>query len=189
MEPEFQAWPKIQRWENETYVITEKIDGTNGCIIVTSYGDIFAQSRSPILDESSEGDNYGFCKQVKGNKDGLLKLGVGYYYGEWWGQGINRNYGLKERRFSLFNIWMPEIPECVYRVPVIEKTLEKSHARLNEFGSQAAPGFMNPEGLVMAATQNRGVRYKYIINEQKIKPYFHILEPGRSSSVGRTAAL
>lgn len=165
MEPEFQAWPKIPRWENESYVITEKIDGTNGCIIITEDGDIFAQSRSKILDETKAGDNFGFCKWVYGHKDELLKLGVGYHYGEWWGQGIQRNYGLNERRFSLFNIWITEWPECVSKVPVIEKTLEKAHARLNALGSQAAPGFMKPEGLVLCATQNRGVRYKYIINE------------------------
>src|SRR5882724_4022501 len=160
MEPEFQAWPKIPRWENESYVITEKIDGTNGCIIITPDGDIFAQSRSRVLTESSDGDNYGFCKWVRGNKDQLFSLGVGYHYGEWWGQGIQRNYGMTEKVFSLFNIWIPECPECVRKVPVIEKTLEKAHARLNELGSQAAPGFLNPEGLVMSATQNRGVRYK-----------------------------
>ncbi|HEY1645924.1 MAG TPA: RNA ligase family protein [Candidatus Saccharimonadales bacterium] len=165
MEPEFQGWPKIPRWQNESYVITEKIDGTNGCIIITSYGDIFAQSRSRVLDESSDGDNYGFCKWVKGNKDDLLTLGVGYHYGEWWGQGIQRNYGMKEKVFSLFNVWLTEWPESVRKVPVIEKTLEKAKSRLNELGSQAAPGFMNPEGLVMSATQNRGVRYKYIMNE------------------------
>ena len=165
MEPEFQAWPKIPRWQNESYVITEKIDGTNGCIIISEDGDIFAQSRSKILNETKSGDNFGFCKWVLGNKDQLMCLGVGYHYGEWWGLGIQRNYDLKERVFSLFNIWHPSIPECVRKVPVIEKTLEKAHARLNECGSQAAPGFMNPEGLVMTATQNRGVRYKYIINE------------------------
>lgn len=165
MEPEFKGWPKIPRWQNETYVITEKIDGTNGCIIVTEYGDVFAQSRTRILDESSQGDNYGFCKWVQGNRPEILQLGVGYHYGEWWGHGINRNYGLKERKFSMFNIWHDNIPECIERVPVVQKTLEKSLARIMEVGSIAAPGFMKPEGLVMLANQNRGVRYKYIINE------------------------
>jgi len=165
MEPEFQAWPKIPRWQNESYVITEKIDGTNGCIIITEYGDIYAQSRSKILNETKAGDNFGFCKWVIGNKDDLLSLGVGHHFGEWWGHGIQRNYGLTERRFSLFNIWHPEIPECVEKVPVIEKTLEKAIARIKDAGSIAAPGFMKPEGLVMSATQNRGVRYKYIIHE------------------------
>lgn len=165
MTVEFKEWPKIPRWQNESYVITEKIDGTNGCIIVTEYGDIFAQSRSKILNETKAGDNFGFCKWVIGNKDDLLSLGVGYHFGEWWGHGIQRNYGLTERRFSLFNIWLPEWPECVSKVPVIEKTLDKAIARLKECGSQAAPGYMNPEGLVMLATQNRGTKYKYIINE------------------------
>ncbi len=165
MEPEFQAWPKIPRWQNESYVITEKIDGTNGCIIVTEWGDIFAQSRSKILDESKAGDNFGFCKWVIGNKDDLLSLGVGYHFGEWWGQGIQRNYGLTERRFSMFNVWHESIPECVSKVPVIEKTLERAIGRLTVMGSIAAPGFDKPEGLVMSATQNRGVRYKYIMNE------------------------
>lgn len=165
MKPEFQAWPKIPRWQNESYVITEKIDGTNGCIIITEYGDIFAQSRTRILDETSDGDNYGFCKWVLGNKDDLLSLGEGYHYGEWWGCGIQRNYGLTERRFSLFNVWMHEIPECVSKVPVIGTKLADCITNITELGSKAVPGFMKPEGLVIASTMNRGMRYKYLINE------------------------
>jgi len=165
MKPEFKVWPKIPRWQNESYVITEKIDGTNGCIIITEHGDIFAQSRTRILDESSDGDNFGFCKWVLGNRTELLTLGEGYHYGEWWGQGIQRNYGLTERRFSLFNVWLHDIPECVDKVPVIGTKLAESLTDMAELGSKAAPGFMKPEGLVMSATQNRGIRYKYIINE------------------------
>jgi hypothetical protein len=164
MEPEFQVWPKIPRWSNESYVITEKIDGTNGCIIITDYGEIFAQSRSRILDESSDGDNYGFCKWVNGNKEELLQLGVGYHYGEWWGRGIQRNYGMTERKFSLFNIWHKDTPECVDKVPVVEQTYDRAMARLKEIGSIAAPGFMSPEGFVMSATQNRGVKYKVLFD-------------------------
>lgn len=164
MTVEFREWPKIPRWSNENYVITEKIDGTNGCIIVTDYGDIFAQSRSRILDESSVGDNFGFCKWVHGNKDELLKLGTGYHYGEWWGYGIQRGYGLADRKFSLFNIWHKDIPECVIKVPVVEKNYERSYNRLMEVGSIAAPGYMKPEGFVMAATQNRGVLYKVLFD-------------------------
>ena len=164
MEPEFQEWPKIPRWQNETYIITEKIDGTNGCIIITEHGDIFAQSRSKILNETKAGDNFGFCKWVIGNKADLLSLGVGYHFGEWWGHGIQRNYGMKEKVFSLFNIWMPEIPECVSKVPVVERDYERSWNRLKEIGSVASPGFMKPEGFVMSATQNRGVRYKVLFD-------------------------
>lgn len=165
MEPEFQAWPKIPRWNNETYVITEKIDGTNGCIIITEHGDIFAQSRSKLLNETKSGDNFGFCKWVIGNRDDLLKLGVGYHFGEWWGQGIQRNYGLSERRFSLFNIWHEGVPDIVSKVPVVNNDLDTAIFRLKDIGSIAAPGWPTPEGLVMSATQNRGVRYKVLINE------------------------
>ena len=165
MKPEFKGWPKIPRWGNESYVITEKIDGTNGCIIITDMGDIFAQSRTRILDETSAGDNHGFCKWVAGNKADLLRLGVGHHFGEWWGKEIQRNYGLKERRFSLFNVFHDDIPECVSTVPVIESNLAKALERINRLGSIAAPGFMNPEGLILTATLHRGMRYKYIINE------------------------
>ena len=164
MEVEFKAWPKIPRWSNESYVITEKIDGTNGCIIITEDGDVFSQSRSRILDESSEWDNYGFCKWVNAHKSELLKLGPGYHYGEWWGKGIQRNYGMTERKFSLFNIWHPSIPECVSKVPVIEKTYEKAWNRLKDIGSIAAPGFMKPEGFIMSTTQNRGTLYKVLFD-------------------------
>lgn len=163
MEPQFKEWPKIPRWENETYIITEKLDGSNGCIVITEDGDIFAQSRTRVLDPTSAGDNYGFCKWVRGNKDDLLTLGVGYFYGEWWGSGIQRNYGLKERRFSLFNIWI-DIPECLHRVPVIEDTYEKSWNRLMEEGSIAAPGFMKPEGFVMWSNLQLGIRYKVLMD-------------------------
>ena len=36
----FKKWPKIPRLENEVYYITEKIDGTNACIIIDYSGEI-----------------------------------------------------------------------------------------------------------------------------------------------------
>jgi hypothetical protein len=47
----------------------------------------------------------GFAQWVKINQDELRTLGKGYHYGEWWGNGIQRGYGLPkgEKRFSLFN--------------------------------------------------------------------------------------
>ena len=162
---QFRGFPKIPRLENESYTFTEKIDGTNSAIIITEYGDIFAQSRTRILDETKLGDNYGFCKWVNGNKDELLKLGEGYHFGEWWGHGINRNYGLKEKRFSLFNIWHETPPEIVHKVPVVGSDKDNAIFRLNTLGSIAAPGFMNPEGIIMQSKQHHGVRYKIIISE------------------------
>ena len=97
---EFKEFPKMARLSREI-VITEKIDGTNSQILITEDGDIFAGSRTRWI--TPENDNYGFAKWVEGNKSELLNMGPGTHFGEWWGNGIQRNYGLKEKRFSLFN--------------------------------------------------------------------------------------
>lgn len=166
-EIQFRAYSKIPRSINESFTITEKIDGTNGCVIITEDGDIFAQSKARILDESSAGDNFGFCKWVNGNKDELLKLGVGYHYGEWWGKGIQRRYFENEQVFSLFSWWMKieEVPCCCRTVPVIAQTIEKATKRLKSEGSIACPGFMDPEGFVVTSNLHRKILYKVIINE------------------------
>ncbi len=54
---------------------------------------------------TAQDDNHGFARWVEGNKQELLKLGAGRHFGEWWGSGIQRGYGLQkgEKRFSLFN--------------------------------------------------------------------------------------
>jgi len=147
--PEFQDFRKIPRLMREI-VITEKIDGTNGVICITDTGLIFAGSRTRWLWNSTQAeihnDNQGFARWVKEHKDELMKLGPGFHYGEWMGQGIQRTYGLKEKRFYLFNTarWVkcegfdilsltercyhPSLenkqeycPECCYVVPVIYK--------------------------------------------------------------------
>lgn len=100
--PEFKPFPKIARLNREC-VITEKIDGTNGCVIVTPEGEVHAQSRNRVL--GADTDPFGFALWVERNRDALRDLlGPGYHFGEWWGQGIQRGYGLSERRFSLFNV-------------------------------------------------------------------------------------
>src|ERR1700678_3231147 len=99
--PPFSAFPKIARYSREV-VVTEKIDGTNGVIHVDdTMTELYAGSRSQWL--GPDGDNFGFGKWVPDNKAELLKLGPGTHYGEWWGAGIQRKYGLSEKRFSLFN--------------------------------------------------------------------------------------
>lgn len=157
MEHEFVEFPKIARLAREC-IVTEKIDGTNGVILITEDGDIRAGSRSRWV--TPQEDNYGFAKWVEGNKAELMKLGPGRHYGEWWGQGIQRNYSLTEKRFSLFNVsrWSDDAvrPACCHVVPVLTRDLFDAPAlalkclkKLREEGSAAAPGFMKPEGIII----------------------------------------
>ena len=155
---EFREFPKIPRLSREM-VVTEKIDGTNGCIAITEEGEFLVGSRTRWI--TPETDNHGFAKWANDNKDELLRLGVGVHFGEWWGQGIQRGYGLKEKRFSLFNVsrWgdggKDIRPACCSVVPVLYIGLFDTEAiqicldNLSKNGSAAAPGFMNPEGVVV----------------------------------------
>jgi hypothetical protein len=166
---EFREWPKIARWDRPV-VITEKIDGTNACVIVVEddgYGGstdgliVAAQSRSRVI--TPKQDNHGFAQWVREHEEELKLLGPGYHYGEWWGSGIQRRYGLDHKRFSLFNVdrWSDEAdpprPPCCHVVPVLWRgpmgeasdAVDLSLRILRERGSFAAPGFMNPEGVVV----------------------------------------
>ena len=97
---EFQEFPKLARLSREV-IITEKIDGTNAQIYIDDAQNIMAGSRTRWI--SPEADNFGFAAWARAHRDELLTLGPGRHFGEWWGVGIQRGYGLSERRFSLFN--------------------------------------------------------------------------------------
>lgn len=165
---EFTPWPKIPRVENKKEFYTEKIDGTNACIVITPDGEFGCQSRQRII--TPEDDNYGFAKWAYENKEELMKLGDGYHFGEWWGLGIQRGYGLTEKRFSLFNTkrWgshNPSTPSCVSVVPTIHaSSVEEAKQKLIENGSYAAPGFMDVEGVVVFEYNTRCF-WKAIINK------------------------
>jgi len=155
--PEFKPFPSIARLNREC-IITEKIDGTNGCVVVTEDGGVWAQSRNRML--VSDTDPFGFALWVERNKDALrVALGAGYHFGEWWGSGIQRRYGLTgtDKRFSMFNVdrWSEaSLPPGVTTVPVLYRGLFRTDAitdamaLLRSEGSLAAPGFMQPEGVV-----------------------------------------
>lgn len=171
---EFIKFPKMARLSREV-IVTEKIDGTNACIAIDEHGVMRVGSRTRWI--TPENDNYGFARWAYAHQDELMTLGCGRHFGEWWGNGIQRGYGLKEKRFSLFNVsrWAlfgsePEemdtgnpniiehqhvLPECVGLVPVLYRGIfntEKIDAVLNDLalnGSSAAPGFMRPEGVVV----------------------------------------
>lgn len=201
---EFDSIPRLTR----NMVVTEKIDGTNAQITIVPNGGVaelpdagqrdltkvtaivgdtlvYAGSRNRWVVPGD--DNFGFAKWVYENVEALVtQLGPGTHYGEWWGAGIQRRYGLAEKRFSLFNSgrWAsphnlqistdfkesgPEgaeptrclqAPLC-HVVPLLKlatfdtSTIDTQLERLKTLGSVAAPGFMQPEGLVVYHVASR----------------------------------
>jgi len=159
---EFREFTKIARLSREC-VVTEKIDGTNGVIAIGEDGEFMVGSRSRWITPTD--DNHGFARWAYEHKDELMTLGVGYHYGEWWGLGIQRNYGLKEKRWSLFNTarWSDDTvrPACCGVVPVLYQGVFETPRILGvldmlvTLGSVASPGFMKPEGVVIYHTASR----------------------------------
>jgi hypothetical protein len=188
---EFHTFPKIARLFRDI-VITEKIDGTNVQVTILSkanylgdldyrsskdytaiVGDyfIFAGSRKRWIQPGN--DNFGFAKWVSEHAEQLVTiLGEGTHYGEWWGQGVQRKYGLDHKRFSLFNTarWgflredhrraEHDVPEALSSVPILysgifsQSVIEDCLTLLKHTGSMAAPGFKNPEGIVVFHTHS-----------------------------------
>lgn len=182
---QFKEFPKMARFSREC-ILTEKIDGTNASIFIQDLaleedindpsiiiiGAGFNGSTSFTLRAGSrtrwitpKQDNMGFANWVSQNSNELFKLGEGHHFGEWWGSGIQRGYGLQkgEKRFSLFNVvrWnTEERPACCSVVPTlsicnfdkININIENALKNLKEQGSAAAPGFMKPEGIVIFHT-------------------------------------
>lgn len=189
---EFVEFPKMARLSRDV-IVTEKIDGTNAQVYIAPMDDylkateavatngdlfMFAGSRSRYI--TPDADNFGFARWVKEHADELWTLGSGRHFGEWWGSGIQRGYGLEkgDKRFSLFNVgrwalhgtepriipsgdprvlkYQDVLPACVGLVPVIYRGTFDSFMghvddileNLARYGSQAAPGFMKPEGIV-----------------------------------------
>lgn len=173
--PEFRGFPKIPRLSRDM-VITEKLDGTCGVVFVGEDGLVLAGSKSRWITPAM--DNHGFAKWVQAHEQELREgLGPGTHFGEWWGQGINRGYDLREKRFSLFNVskWETTRPACCYCVPVLYRGSFKTsdaHAvllGLSATGSQAAPGFMRPEGIVIFHVAGNLLFKKTILNDESPK--------------------
>lgn len=183
----FEEFPKMARLFRDV-VITEKLDGTNAQIYIDVPGNddrdtdqfdeliastpdllMWAGSRNRFI--TPEKDNFGFARWVKENAEELFKLGPGRHFGEWWGAGIQRTYGLKEKRFSLFNVnrWAEWRPSCCHLVPILysgEFTTDKVREVMEQLrvnGSAAAPGFMNPEGVIVYHTHGN-VGFKYTLD-------------------------
>jgi hypothetical protein len=177
----FEPFPKIARLRRDC-VITEKIDGTNASITIidnSGEGDlkVFAASRNRWID--LEHDNAGFAAWCVEHDEELKQLGVGTHYGEWWGAGIQRRYGQERKRFSLFNTarWGDDAvrPACCDVVPVLyqgpfnDEVVEDSLDYLRLNGSLAAPGFMDPEGIVVYHTAARTLFKVTLQNDERPK--------------------
>lgn len=175
---DFEKFGSLTRF-SQGWTITEKLDGTNAQVAlapVTNYQQtpqnavaeeegffIFAGSRNRWLQVGAK-DNAGFARFVVDNAKELAKLGIGRHYGEWYGSGIQRGYGLTggDKRFALFNSlrWRqnPDRPECCETVFTFLDDEYAHHPdgiargimnKLEREGSSHVPGFMNPEGIVM----------------------------------------
>jgi hypothetical protein len=190
---EFQGFPKIARLSREV-ILTEKIDGTNAqvfietlegypsvdpmCIYQSDGMAVYAGSRTRWI--TPEQDNHGFARWVKDHAEELMAgLGPGRHYGEWFGSGINRGYGLAKglKRFAMFNTvrwcecdeeprrietgdprqekYQDQLPACCELVPVLWRgmldttRIDIELDALKIHGSYAAPGYPNPEGIVI----------------------------------------
>lgn len=173
---QFEGFPKIARWSREI-VVTEKIDGTNAAIVIE--GDtIYAQSRNRVI--TPEDDNYGFARWVQDNAATLKKdLRDGRHFGEWFGNGIQRNYSMTEKQFALFNTtrWgeskfitprLVVVPE-LYRGIMDEAEIYLCLEALKKDGSYASKGFMRPEGIVIYHTHSNTMFKKTIEKDQEGK--------------------
>jgi len=186
---EFQGFGKIARLDREI-VVTEKIDGTNAQVYIT-FDDLLPKDSQVVARVLTEvgpvslyagsrnrwvtvgNDNFGFAAWVQENAVELAALGPGRHFGEWWGTGIQRGYGVDGKYFSLFNTsrWEHEVPTCCKVVPVLyqgkfsQERIEWALDRLRSEGSVAAPGFMEPEGVVVYHTASNTLFKKTIGND------------------------
>lgn len=194
---EFLEFPKIPRYRREV-ALTEKLDGTNAAVVWAPAGErglydiatrdlidqhgtnlgsyaLYAQSRKQFIVPGK--DNYGFAKWVSEHVDELAMLGPGAHYGEWWGYGIQRGYGMPEKHFSLFNVnrWgegKQARPACCDVVPLLgyftPDKINEVVEQLRTLGSLAAPGYMRPEGVIVWHSQSK--QYYKILLENDDAP-------------------
>lgn len=161
---EFKEFPKISRIYEQDVCVTEKLDGTNGLIYFNEdLSEMKVGSRSRWI--TPEEDNYGFAKWCIANREELSKLGEGYHYGEWWGNGIQRRYGMPRKVFSLFNVnkWYDDDlrPQCCDVVPVLYNGLVtgemietfKKPLPFSIAAQKYGVEFNKPEGVMMYFTK------------------------------------
>lgn len=226
-ETPFPAFRKIPRL-SKPCVITEKIDGTNALIHIErvpwGYGPECDDPMALVVQDESEhdpetlfplyqyivragsrkrwispgNDNYGFAAFVHANAQELIKLGPGHHYGEWHGKGIQRGYGLAEKRFALFNVarWMDvnathreayladfptatPVPDCVTVVPNLgmcdgrdlNYRANEALRTLRQFGTLVNGASGHAEGIVIFHTA-AGQLFKVLAENDEIPKSF-----------------
>lgn len=175
----FVGFNKISRLARAC-IVTEKVDGTNGQIHVLESGQVLAASRNRYL--AVEDDNFGFAKWVAEHEEELRGLGPGRHFGEWYGRGIQRGYGLADRRFALFNVskWNESRPACCGVVPVLYRgtfdtgLIEMLLVKLKQMGSVLVPGFKTPEGIVVYHEDSGSLFKKTLEGDEKPKGMQHV---------------
>lgn len=203
---EFTAWPKTSRFFRDI-VITEKIDGTNAAVGIKNIPQqaidhdnldvldyvwvedavyaVYAQSRNKLIRPGQ--DNAGFAGWVKAHSDELVMfLGEGLHFGEWWGSGIQRGYGMPkgEKHFSLFNTHRfgdiqavsDGLVRCVpilYQGPMSEKEVTDALNYLRDCGSLVNPFFLNPEGICIYHTSS-GIVQKVTLDNNDAGKWEHL---------------
>jgi hypothetical protein len=149
---------------------------------------IFAASRNRWLNVGKQNDNHAFAYWVKENAPSLVMLGEGRHFGEWYGKGIQRGYGLEEKRWALFNVskWqnkdLPLVdekqkypPSCCEVVPILYEGMFDTNVinvaledlRVN--GSKAVPGYLDAEGVCIFHTASGHYYKKTLQNDEKHK--------------------
>lgn len=191
---EFEEFAKIPRLSREC-VITEKIDGTNAQIVITEDLEVMAGSKSQWITPAN--DNFGFARWVYENAEQLrAELGIGRHYGEWWGSGVGRRYGMHAKVFSLFNThrWkdapliLCHVVPVLYEGPFTTDAVEQALDLLTREGSHASPGFMKPEGVVVFHKAANSMFKKTIEKDEEYKGKAHVAptveQPLRKETVG-----
>lgn len=157
----FEKFDSIKRLKRSC-VITEKLDGTNAQICFDENGHILCGSRKREI--TPDDDSYGFARWAYDRQDALFDiLGEGRHFGEWWGEGIQRRYGMDKKVFSLFNSgrWHSKELDSIEQLDVVpvlyagEFTSEVVDKVMDDLkgNSVAVDGYDKPEGIVVFHSQ------------------------------------
>ena len=159
---------KLDGTNAQVYIVNNDTERSTGLwnpplepnlVAATDEFSLFVGSRKRWI--TPDDDNYGFARWVSDHGIELINfLGEGKHFGEWWGKGIQRRYDMDEKKFSLFNVnrfgkGRQELPDFLDVVPTLASgnlesgEIDQIMKDLKDGGSVAAPGFMNPEGIIV----------------------------------------